>query len=1565
MTYKISIIICAIISVLISQDISFTYDNDPMSGITSEHYLILADWGAATTNDVTIVVSNPSDFCQDFKLIIDRNMFDMDIMLDGASIQCSQYRIDMNNDGVWEQNWTNSMTKEISFDYEEPSNGYFQTKRIKFEGEYFQAGFGVFTLIKYTDINVYRTPRKYSHSPGGDYILQLKDENPTQKKPILLIEGFDPMNDNQPAGYIGLSLDLINDYLFPNNYEVFFLNFGEGGADMRTNADVVSSAISTIHNLCPEYNLAVVGLSMGGVVTRYALADMEENGIDHHVGTFISYDSPQQGAHVNFSFQQAIELAPEGQHDVIDGLKSVLNSTAAKQLLRKNAFDTIEGNGHGAMFNAFYSELDGLNGDGYPDNCYNVAISNGGLTLSYPQAQLEEPLFSISGDLLGLDYESTISSEPEDIQPGSLNSLEFHYYIEHSQNILFIPVTWATTSIDINYDPVFIPTFSALDLSDEVFDEIGNILELGSTKFDHIVHQNSSFYHSDITQHSIDELFEILEEGVVDVQLSNEFEGNNLEGTTLSILGLVSGVPSGTTLSLPNHSTQTIMTDHYKLPGIQAQHHKWNINNYQLRNTVYVEHGIAHQIANFKQSLRIQVQNEYDINIKLRDPWFVINANDPNPENWVRSNGFLPISDYMDSDENIEVFLFENDQFQPNHPIYKLKAPEYHATTEGIFTFDRWEGSGVDFGNGMDEPTAQRTTDVVFHQEGATITAIYQTDPINEMVDQTIPIYESLSIPAGADYTFGSGTQILVWDGELKINGTADQPVRFHSAGETGSDQFDGIRVYDASLDASYFVLEGAITGIDIFRILADVRITNATIAACETGILGQTVDTERLHIMNTAFVGCATPIEIPEIGNAPPPDGGTPDYFFIDYCGFDNFPTEINLNDSNIDIGNNSMVNVEQGNYSPSATSPLIDAGAPDLDGDGFDWETDPDDRDPDGTKIDIGALYYHKTTGIIEESLTLNGSALISGNVLVPESVSVTIDEGTQIYADEDARLTVRGTLNVNGSEENELNFTTTTPNVSWKGVVVDGGQLNWLNGNISGVTSGPAIYLAAGSNGTIRHSRIFENGIGIKFSGTDNSSFWIDNNEIYNNTVGVLGWYSDPLISDNRIYSNEFIGVGLFDGSNAALIGNHIYDNGQNSSIHDSGILSFASSPRLTMNVDEDESGYFVNNRISNNNGNGMYTTFSGTPEMGTYHVQAGQIYGGFNHIHGNALYDIYRNTADGPLQDVMYAQVNYWHEDLDDINGPGGESIYGNISTEPTAPSLWINGIDPNPYNNRSENLVNGLRQEEMGNYQEAIESYQMFLDERPDKYFLQIALNGLDRCYSTLDLKDPWMITLGEVIQEFTEEDQKDIARNFLIWEYKKQELDMEAVALAEDLIENAAGSNLEEYYLFEMAMLIEDSDGSILLRESPEMAEARSKVQSSEKRLMTEFSNTNSAMLYRQLFSKGKATKEDNLPNQYALYPAFPNPFNPVTTIQFDLPKESRVTITVLDILGREIMTLMKGSQMAAGLNSVQWNGTTQHGSRVASGVYFIQMHARDSKDEIMYTARQKIMFLK
>ena len=222
-----------------------------------------------------------------------------------------------------------------------------------------------------------------------------------------------------------------------------------------------------------------------------------------------------------------------------------------------------------------------------------------------------------------------------------------------------------------------------------------------------------------------------------------------------------------------------------------------------------------------------------------------------------------------------------------------------------------------------------------------------------------------------------------------------------------------------------------------------------------------------------------------------------------------------------------------------------------------------------------------------------------------------------------------------------------------------------------------------------------------------------------------------------------------------------------------------------------------------------------------------------------------------------------------------------------------------------------------------------------------------------------------MITLGEVIQEFTEEDQKDIARNFLIWEYKKQELDMEAVALAEDLIENAAGSNLEEYYLFEMAMLIEDSDGSILLRESPEMAEARSKVQSSEKRLMTEFSNTNSAMLYRQLFSKGKATKEDNLPNQYALYPAFPNPFNPVTTIQFDLPKESRVTITVLDILGREIMTLMKGSQMAAGLNSVQWNGTTQHGSRVASGVYFIQMHARDSKDEIMYTARQKIMFLK
>jgi hypothetical protein len=99
-------------------------------------------------------------------------------------------------------------------------------------------------------------------------------------------------------------------------------------------------------------------------------------------------------------------------------------------------------------------------------------------------------------------------------------------------------------------------------------------------------------------------------------------------------------------------------------------------------------------------------------------------------------------------------------------------------------------------------------------------------------------------------------------------------------------------------------------------------------------------------------------------------------------------------------------------------------------------------------------------------------------------------------------------------------------------------------------------------------------------------------------------------------------------------------------------------------------------------------------------------------------------------------------------------------------------------------------------------------------------------------------------------------------------------------------------------------------------------------------------------------------TDEENLPTGFQLLPAYPNPFNPVTTIRFQLPRDSRVKLTVYDILGREVTVLLH-NHMNVGTHAVQWNGTNRFGQSVASGTYFVVMEA------LNFNQIQKVLLIK
>jgi flagellar hook assembly protein FlgD len=81
------------------------------------------------------------------------------------------------------------------------------------------------------------------------------------------------------------------------------------------------------------------------------------------------------------------------------------------------------------------------------------------------------------------------------------------------------------------------------------------------------------------------------------------------------------------------------------------------------------------------------------------------------------------------------------------------------------------------------------------------------------------------------------------------------------------------------------------------------------------------------------------------------------------------------------------------------------------------------------------------------------------------------------------------------------------------------------------------------------------------------------------------------------------------------------------------------------------------------------------------------------------------------------------------------------------------------------------------------------------------------------------------------------------------------------------------------------------------------------------------------------------------IPDTYHLFQNYPNPFNPVTTFRYNLPEDELVNITIYDIIGRQIKTLINSSQ-TAGYKSIQWNATNSTGQSVSAGVYLFKIQA-------------------
>lgn len=272
--------------------------------------------------------------------------------------------------------------------------------------------------------------------------LQIKYSNDNTDckihKPLIVIEGFDSglLGKENPLGEVSYQNFERSTFISPNlyfeiiTYDIIYINFDKGRDDLKRNAYLVEDIIkyvnaekATVGSAAPN---VVIGQSMGGVIGRYALRDMEVLGQPHQTRLFVSHDAPQQGANIPLGIQYfarhladqfvdtplgdyKISIAGNGGSISIADIQGLFDSQGTKQLLSNYINSSL--NLDNTTFNAFQTELRAL---GYPAQTRNIAISNGNHCGTPQEFNPSATLFSLTGNAstTALTTFLTIQTEP-------------------------------------------------------------------------------------------------------------------------------------------------------------------------------------------------------------------------------------------------------------------------------------------------------------------------------------------------------------------------------------------------------------------------------------------------------------------------------------------------------------------------------------------------------------------------------------------------------------------------------------------------------------------------------------------------------------------------------------------------------------------------------------------------------------------------------------------------------------------------------------------------------------------------------------------------------------------------------------------------------------------------------------------------------------------------------------------------------------------------------------------------------------------------------------------------
>ncbi len=211
----------------------------------------------------------------------------------------------------------------------------------------------------------------------GQAYIYLADGHTDVVKPMVVTDGFDIGNTmfwNEL--YELLNQQNLIETLRGLGYDAVVLNYTDGTGYLQANAFVVMALLDTLEQvIAPEQDYVLVGPSMGGQTTKYALSWLETNAISHRVRTWISFDSPHRGANIPLGLQYWVNFFAEDSEEAAF-LRDALNSPAARQMLVVHFTTPPQGSPTSDPLRAtFLSELAAVGN--YPSQPRLVSLING------------------------------------------------------------------------------------------------------------------------------------------------------------------------------------------------------------------------------------------------------------------------------------------------------------------------------------------------------------------------------------------------------------------------------------------------------------------------------------------------------------------------------------------------------------------------------------------------------------------------------------------------------------------------------------------------------------------------------------------------------------------------------------------------------------------------------------------------------------------------------------------------------------------------------------------------------------------------------------------------------------------------------------------------------------------------------------------------------------------------------------------------------------------------------------------------------------------------------------